>query len=62
MRHPLFYGDVGMWAGILIRPLNRLAIRFNPGDSVNIDTGGSNGFTYTLGTSTTSVNTPTTRP
>jgi hypothetical protein len=40
MRHPLFYGDVGMWAGILIRPMNRLAIRFAAGDSVAIDYGG----------------------
>jgi hypothetical protein len=55
MRHPLFYGDVGMWAGILIRPMNRLAIRFNAGDSVNIDTGGSNGKTFTAGTSTAAV-------
>jgi len=55
MRHPLFYGDVGMWAGILIRPLNRMAIRFNAGDSVAIDTGGSNGKTFTASTSTAAV-------
>jgi hypothetical protein len=55
MRHPLFYGDVGMWAGILIRPLNRLAIRFAAGDSVEYDTGGSNGKTWTKGTATASV-------
>ena len=57
MRHPLFYGDVGMWAGILLRPLNRLAIRFNPGDLVNVDSGGSNGVTYTLSTNTAAVST-----
>ncbi len=57
MRHPLFYGDVGMWAGILIRPLNRLAIRFNAGDSVHYDTGGSNGYTFTDSTATASVST-----
>jgi len=39
MRHPLFYGDVGMWAGILIRPMNRLAIRFAAGDTVAYDSG-----------------------
>lgn len=38
-RHPLFYGDVGMWAGILIRPMNRLAIRFAAGDTVAYDSG-----------------------
>ena len=55
MRHPLFYGDVGMWAGILIRPLNRLAIRFNAGDTVAYDTGGSNGKTFTSANSTAAV-------
>lgn len=38
MRHPLFYGDAGMWAGILIRPINRMAIRFAAGDSVTVST------------------------
>jgi N4-gp56 family major capsid protein len=52
MRHPLFYGDVGMWAGILIRPLNRLAIRFNAGDTVTYDSGTT---TYTASTATASV-------
>lgn len=55
MRHPLFYGDVGMWAGILIRPMNRLAIRFAAGDSVAYDTGGSNGVTFTSTTAAASV-------
>lgn len=55
MRHPLFYGDVGMWAGILIRPMNRLAIRFNAGDTVHYDTGGANGKTFTDGTAIAAV-------
>jgi N4-gp56 family major capsid protein len=55
MRHPLFYGDVGMWAGILIRPMNRLAIRFAAGDTVAYDTGGSNGKTFTTANATAAV-------
>lgn len=44
-RHPLFMGDSIMWAGILIKPMGRYAIRFNVGDQVlvaqnaNDDTG-----------------------
>lgn len=44
-RHPLFMGDSLLWAGILIKPLGRYAIRFAAGDSVltpasaNDDTG-----------------------
>lgn len=52
MRHPLFYGDCGMWAGILIRPMNRLAIRFAAGDSVTYDSGTT---TYTAATATAAV-------
>lgn len=52
MRHPLFYGDVGMWAGILIRPMNRLAIRFNAGDTVAYDSGTT---TFTSSNATASV-------
>lgn len=33
-KHPLFMGDSMMWNGILIKPMNRYAIRFNTGDSV----------------------------
>jgi len=33
-RHPLFMGDSIMWNGILVKPIERYAIRFNPGDSV----------------------------
>lgn len=37
MRHPLFYGDnTGMWAGMLIKQMNRMAIRFPAGSSVNV--------------------------
>jgi N4-gp56 family major capsid protein len=49
-RHPLWYGDCGFWQGILIRPLNRLAIRFNVGDSIAYDSGAATG-TYTPVTS-----------
>ena len=35
-RHPLFMGDSIMWAGILIKPLGRYAIRFNVGDVVKV--------------------------
>ena len=54
MRHPLFYGDCGMWAGILIRPMNRLAIRFNAGDTVTYDSGTT---AYTAATATAAVST-----
>ena len=33
-RHPLFMGDSIMWNGILVKPLNRYAIRFNYGDQI----------------------------
>jgi len=36
MRHPLFYGDCGMWRRILIRPINRMAIRFAAGEVVTV--------------------------
>ena len=32
--HPLFMGDSIMWNGILVKPLNRYAIRFNGGDYI----------------------------
>ncbi|MGZ4968031.1 MAG: phage capsid family protein [Methylobacter sp.] len=34
-RHPLFMGDGIMWNGILVKPMNRYAIRFAAGDLVN---------------------------
>ena len=51
-RHPLFAGDGIMWNGILVKPLGRYAITFNPGDSVTEDSGGSDGGTYTETTAT----------
>ena len=52
-RHPLFMGDSIMWSGILIKPLGRMAVRFNAGTAVVYDTGGADGATYTEGTSVT---------
>jgi hypothetical protein len=34
-RHPLFMGDSIMWNGILVKPMNRHAIRFAAGELVN---------------------------
>lgn len=54
MKHPLFNSMKSiMWNGMLIRPLNRYAIRFAAGDSVVTDTGGADGLTYTESTVTT---------
>ncbi len=48
VKHPLFNGgETIMWGGMLIKRMNRYAIRFNAGDSVVTDTGGSDGGTYT---------------
>ncbi|WP_084675396.1 N4-gp56 family major capsid protein [Methylomicrobium agile] len=33
-RHPLFMGDSIMWNGILVKPMNRYAIRFKAGEAV----------------------------
>ncbi len=50
-KHPLFDAyETIMWNGVLIKRLNRYAIRFNVGDSVTIDTGGADGHTYTEST------------
>lgn len=35
-KHPLFSGDTMMWSNILIKPMDRLAIRWNTGDSALI--------------------------
>lgn len=51
-RHPLFYGDCGMWAGILVRPIKRLAIRFAAGEQVTVATSAD---TYTETTKTCAV-------
>ena len=51
VKHPLFDAyETIMWNGVLIKRMNRYAIRFNAGDSVVTDTGGSNGMTYTEST------------
>ena len=43
VKHPLFNSfEAIMWDGLLIRPINRYAIRFAAGDSVKID-GGTDG-------------------
>lgn len=53
VKHPLFDAyETIMWGGMLIKRLNRYAIRFNASDVITIDTGGSDGLTYTEGTST----------
>ena len=51
VKHPLFDAyETIMWNGVLIKRLNRYAIRFAAGDSVVKDTGGSDGLTYTEST------------
>lgn len=50
-KHPLFDAyETIMWNGVLIKRLNRYAIRFNAGDSVIKDSGGADGGTYTEST------------
>ena len=48
VKHPLFdsYESI-MWSGVLIKRMNRYAIRFNKDDNVIVDTGGADGKTYT---------------
>lgn len=56
-KHPLFDNyETLMWEGMLIKRLNRYAIRFNAGDSVPVDTGGADGGTYTEASSTVAAN------
>lgn len=58
MKHPLFNSMKSiMWGGMLIRPLSRYAIRFTAGSSVIVDTGGSDGKTYTESTVNVSATT-----
>jgi len=55
VKHPLFDAyETIMWNGVLVKRMNRYAIRFAAGDSVKIDTGGTDGGTYTESTVTTS--------
>lgn len=51
IKHPLFDAyETIMWNGVLLKRMNRYAIRFNAGDSVIVDTGGADGGTYTEST------------
>jgi len=51
VKHPLFDAyETLMWNGMLIKRMNRYAIRFNAGDGVIVDTGGTDGKTYTEST------------
>jgi len=51
IKHPLFDAyETIMWNGVLIKRMNRYAIRFNTGSDVILDTGGSDGGTYTEST------------
>ena len=51
IKHPLFDAyETIMWNGVLIKRMNRYAIRFAAGDSVVTDTGGTDGLTYTEST------------
>lgn len=48
VKHPLFDAyETIMWNGMLVKRMNRYAIRFAAGDVVKFDTGGSDGGTYT---------------
>ena len=56
VKHPLFDAyETIMWNGMLIKRMNRYAIRFATGSSVIKDTGGSDGGTYTESTVTAAV-------
>lgn len=51
LKHPLFDAyETIMWNGVLIKRMNRYAIRFGAGDNVVTDTGGTDGMTYTEST------------
>jgi N4-gp56 family major capsid protein len=53
VKHPLFDAyETIMWDGMMLKRLNRYAIRFASGDSVIKDTGGTDGATYTESTVT----------
>jgi hypothetical protein len=44
--HPLFTGEGIVWNGILVKPMDRYAIRFLPNDKVIVDDGGIDGKSY----------------
>lgn len=53
VKHPLFDAyETIMWNGVLIKRMNRYAIRFDDNSSVTYDTGGADGNTYTEATAT----------
>ena len=53
VKHPLFDAyETIMWNGVLIKRMNRYAVRFNSGDGIVKDTGGADGGTYTESTVT----------
>lgn len=55
-KHPLFDSfETIMWDGMLIKRLNRYAIRFATGENVIKDSGGTDGKTYTEATVQTAV-------
>jgi|NOAtaT_5_FD_contig_31_3538365_length_2843_multi_10_in_0_out_0_3 N4-gp56 family major capsid protein len=48
VKHPLFDAyETIMWNGVLIKRMNRYAIRFAANDAVTVDSGGADGLTYT---------------
>lgn len=53
VKHPLFDAyETIMWNGVLIKRMNRYAIRFDDNSSVTYDTGGADGNTYTEASAT----------
>lgn len=56
VKHPLFDAyETIMWNGVLIKRMNRYAVRFSTGASVTYDTGGADGLTYTETSGNTAV-------
>lgn len=56
VKHPLFDNyETLMWDGMLIKRMNRYAIRFNTGETVVTDSGGTDGKTYTETNKTVAV-------
>lgn len=57
-KHPLFDTmETIMWEGMLIKRMHRYACRFTAGSPVIVDTGGTDGGTYTESTVTAAVDT-----
>jgi hypothetical protein len=51
-QHPLFMGDSILWNRILVKPIDRYAVYWGPGETMIEDTGGTDGGTYTESTGT----------